>query len=120
MWPIFRMVRDSLVWLGNLLGLSYNEINILVWFAFIPYSKIRSISDKVLDTAIFIVFETFQANNKKYDFCFSIDHFVLTRSFLHQASMLDRTVGGQIIQSGLASLQSLRNKVKKVSAKSNR
>lgn len=35
---IFEIVRDILLWIGQLTGLSYNEINIIVYYIVIPYT----------------------------------------------------------------------------------
>lgn len=35
---IFEIVRDILLWIGQLTRLSYNEINIIVYYIVIPYT----------------------------------------------------------------------------------
>lgn len=35
---IFRIVANSLLWIGNKIGLTYNEVNILLYYLLIPLS----------------------------------------------------------------------------------
>lgn len=35
---IFALVASSLLWIGGKTGLTYNEVNILVYYLFIPLS----------------------------------------------------------------------------------
>jgi len=38
MQAIFKIVSDFLIYLSQITGLSYNEINIIIWYTLIPYS----------------------------------------------------------------------------------
>jgi len=44
---IFAIVRDILLWIGQITGLSYNEINIVVYYIVIPYTFFHLL-DKML------------------------------------------------------------------------
>lgn len=44
---IFAIVRDILLWIGQITGLSYTEINIVVYYIVIPYTFF-DLLDKIL------------------------------------------------------------------------